>query len=164
MGFEMNRRCFFGRAALVVGAALAASMAGRARAEQRGTPEDAKAMVAKAIELYKAKGAASFDIMNKGESMGFRHGDIYIFVFRAGAQPRVVAQAADSTRVGLDVTTLTDSAGKAFGKEMLARASAEGAWVDYVRNNPVTNKEEPKSSWVRLYDGYVFGCGIYKAP
>jgi cytochrome c len=160
----MNRRRFISRGAIVVGIALAASMPGRSHAEQRGTPEDAKAMVAKAIDLYKAKGTASFDIMNKGEATGFRQGDIYIFVLSAGAQPKVVAQAADSTRVGLDVTMLTDSAGKAFGKEMLARASADGAWVDYVRNNPVTNKEEPKSSWAVFYDGYVFGCGVYKAP
>jgi signal transduction histidine kinase len=75
-----------------------------------------------------------------------------------------VVQAADLTRIGLDVTGLTDSAGKEFGKEMLARASAEGTWVDYTRNNPATNKEEPKSSWVVLYDGYIFGCGVYKAP
>jgi len=159
----MNRRTFLRLCAPIVGFAFAASMAARPRAQQRGTPEDAKAMVAKAIELYKAKGTASFDIMNKGEASGFRQGDIYIFVFSAGPEPKVVAQAADSTRVGLDVTTLTDSAGKAFGKEMLTRARAEGAWVDYIRNNPVTNKEEPKSSWVVLYDGYIFGCGVYKA-
>ncbi len=160
----MNRRSVLRCGAVVICFALAALMPASPSAEQRGTAADAKAMVAKAIDLYKAKGTASFDVMNEGEATGFLHGDIYIFVFSTGAEPKVVVQAADSTRIGLDVTTLADSAGKEFGKEMLARATAEGAWVDYIRRNPSTNKEEPKSSWVVLYDGYVFGCGVYKAP
>ena len=160
----MNRRSILRCGATIIGFALAAWMPARLHAEQRGTAADAKAIVAKAIDLYKAKGTASFDTMNKGESTGFRQGDIYIFVFSTGAQPNVVVQAADLTRIGLDVSTLTDSAGKEFGKEMLAWATGEGAWVDYIRHNPTTNKEEPKSSWVVLYDGYVFGCGVYKAP
>ena len=75
-----------------------------------------------------------------------------------------MVRAVELTRIGLDVTTLTDSTGKAFGKEMLIHAAAAGAWVDYIRHDPTTNQEEPKPSWVVLYDGYVFGCGVYKAP
>jgi len=160
----MNWRSVLNRRAFLIVLGFAALTPGALGAEQRGTPEDAKAMVAKAIDLFKAKGPGSFDIMNQGETTGFRRGDIYIFVYRAGPDPKVVAQAADPTRIGLDVTTITDSTGKAFGKEMLTRANAEGTWVDYMRTNPVTGKEEQKSSWVVLYDGYVFGCGVYKSP
>jgi len=160
----MHRRSMLDRRGFLIALGFVSLAPGVSSAEQRGTPEDAKAMVAKAIDLFKAKGPASFDIMNQGEATGFREGDIYIFVFRAGPHPKVVAQAADQTRVGLDVITITDSTGKAFGKEMLARANAEGTWVDYVRTNPVTGKEEQKSSWIILYDGYVFGCGVYKSP
>src|SRR5439155_21672238 len=94
----------------------------------------------------------------------FREGDIHLPAFRAGSDPKVVAQAAAQTRVRLHVITITDSTGKALGKAMLARANAEGTWVDYVRTNPVTGQEEQKSSSIILYDGYVFGCGVYKSP
>jgi len=43
----------------------------------------------------------------------------------------------------------------------LAGATPEGAWVDYFRVNPQSGKDEPKSSWVVLHDGYIFGCGVY---
>ena len=56
---------------------------------------------------------------------------------------------------------LMDSRGKAYGKALLAGATAEGAWVDYSRVNPQSGKDEPKSSWVVLHDGYIFGCGVY---
>jgi hypothetical protein len=82
----MNRRSVLRCIAFV----LAAWIPARLRAEQHGTAADAKAMVAKAIGLYKTKGTASFDTMNKGETTGFRQGDIYIFVFSTGAQPKVV--------------------------------------------------------------------------
>ena len=155
----MNRRSLLRG---IVIATLAAFLPAASRAEDRGTPDDAKAMVAKAIELYKAKGKGSFKIMNRGESTGFRKGDIYIFVFSTGPDAKILVQGADQKRVGVDVAGLKDSDGKFFGKEMLSRVTADGVWVDYKRTNPATNKEEMKSSWVVLYDGYVFGCGVYK--
>ena len=72
----MDRRNILRRNFLFAGFGTAALLPASLRAEQRGTPVDAKAMVAKAIELYKAKGMASFDTMNQGEATGFRQGDI----------------------------------------------------------------------------------------
>jgi len=158
----IDRRSLLGRLGLFAAAGLLLSP-GSARAEERGTPEQAQAMVAKAIALFAAKGEAAFPIMQQGAATGFLKGDLYIFVFSTGPAARIVVQAADQKRVGLAVATLVDSDGKAFGNEMEDRATAEGAWVDYKRINPATNKEESKSSWVVLYGGYVFGCGIYKA-
>ncbi len=158
----IDRRSLLGRLCLFAAAGLLLS-AGSARAEERGTPAQAQAMVAKAIALFAAKGEAAFPIMQQGAATGFLKGDLYIFVFSTGPAARIVVQAADQKRVGLAVATLVDSDGKAFGNEMEDRAMAEGAWVDYKRINPATNKEESKSSWVVLYGAYVFGCGIYKA-
>jgi len=152
--------------ALLLGPLLAgAVLLNMAAAQQCGTPADAKAMVAKAIELYDATSAAeAFKVMNQGEATGFLEGDIYIFAFSTGPSAKVVVQAADQNRVGLDVASLKDSAGKLYGEEILKQATPDGAWVDYMRLNPSTQKEEQKSSWVVLHDGYVFGCGIYKTP
>ncbi len=158
----MNRRNLLWRGILVFG--LVTVSPSGPRAEMRGTVADAKAMVTKAIDLYKAQGKASFGIMNRGKATGFRQEDIYIFVFTTGPSAKVVVQATDPKRIGVDVAGITDSSGKPFGKEMLEKATAEGAWVNYAAINPVTRREEQKSSWVVLYDGFIFGSGVYRAP
>jgi len=157
----VDRRSVLGGVGFLVLSLLTAS-AEPARADERGTPEQAQAMVAKAVALFATKGEAAFPVMQQGAATGFLKGDLYIFVFSTGPAAKIVVQAADQKRVGIPVATLVDSEGKAYGKEMLDRATAEGAWVDYKRTNPATNKEEQKSSWVVLYAGYLFGCGIYK--
>jgi len=146
------------RTLLVIGL-LAGGMAGAA-AEERGTADEAKAMVARAIALYREKGAAeAFAIMNRPDG-GFRDHDLYIFAY--GPDRKVVVQANDATRIGLDADSVKDVDGKAYGTESLAAATPDGAWVDYRRLNPATGKVEQKSSWLVRVDGYVFGCGIYK--
>jgi cytochrome c len=135
----------------------------KARAAERGTAQQAQAMVAKAIALFREQGESSFAVMNRGAATGFLEGDLYVFVLETGPGGRTVVQALDNKLVGDVVAGLTDSRGMRFGQEMLARATPEGAWVDYVRLNPQTGKEEPKSSWVVRFGGYIFGCGIYKA-
>ena len=146
------------RALLVIGL-LAGGMA-EATAEDRGTADEAKAMVARAIALYREKGAAAaFAIMNRPDG-GFRDHDLYIFVY--GPERTVLVQAADPTRIGLRGDFVRDVDGKYYGKESMDAATPEGVWVDYRRANPATGKIEKKSSWLVKVDGYVFGCGIYK--
>lgn len=157
----MRRRALLGAlaASLIAGGLVPA--ASPAWAQTHGTREQAQAMVAKAIALYDAKGKAAFEIMDQGPASGFRQDDLYIFVIGTGPDARVVAHGLDRGRIGEVVAGLTDSRGRAYGKELLAGATAEGAWVDYFRINPQSGKEEPKSSWVVLHDGYIFGCGVY---
>ena len=146
------------RTLLVIGL-LAGGMAGAA-AEERGTADEAKAMVARAIALYREKGAAeAFAIMNRPDG-GFRDHDLYIFAY--GPDRKVVVQANDATRIGLDADSVKDVDGKAYGTESMAAATPQGVWVDYRRANPATGQIEQKSSWLVRVDGYIFGCGIYK--
>ncbi|MFO1057590.1 MAG: cache domain-containing protein [Dongiaceae bacterium] len=141
-------------------AAFVVAGSGGASAEDRGTAAEAQALVAKAVQLYKDKGAkAAFAAFGKRNG-GFRDRDLYIFVI--GPDHKVVAQGVDAGRVGLDAMKLKDSEGKLYGQAMIDAATAEGAWVDYVKLNPQTGIEEPKSSWVVKVDDYVFGSGIYK--
>jgi cytochrome c len=141
-------------------AALVVAGLGGARAEDRGTAAEAQALVAKAIQLYQDKGAkAAFAAINKRNG-GFRDRDLYVFVI--GPDHKVKAQGVDAGRIGLDAMTLKDSEGKLYGKAMIEAATPQGAWVDYVKLNPQTGIEEPKSSWVVKVDDYVFGSGIYK--
>jgi signal transduction histidine kinase len=78
-----------------------------------------------------------------------------------GPDHKVVAHGLDAKRIGHDVTKFVDSDGKAYGKEFIAKASESGSWVDYKRTDPLTNQVMSKSSWIVLYDGYIFGSGIY---
>lgn len=127
--------------------------------ETRGTAEEAQAMIARAIAAYDAQGEAAFAAMNS-PSPEFRDRDLYVFVI--GPDNLVVANGIDASRVGQDLAQLVDSAGKAFGKEMIERANEQGVWVDYVWRDPVTEAEMQKSSWIVRHAGYIFGCGIYK--
>jgi cytochrome c len=134
-------------------------LAGPVDAEDRGTEAQAKALVAKAIAAYDAKGTSVFAEMT-APSTAFTQLDLYMFVI--GPDHKTAAHGADASQVGRDVLALKDSSGKLYGRELFDKATQNGAWVNYVFKDPATGKEEPKSSWVVRHDNYVFGCGVYK--
>ncbi len=125
----------------------------------RGTAGEAQALVDKAIARFQEAGPeAAFAEINDRKGR-FVDRDLYIFVI--GPDKIIAAHGADAARIGMNVMELKDVDGKLYGPE-LAAAPAEGAWVDYKFKNPVSGEVEPKSSWVKSVDGYVFGCGYYK--
>ena len=125
-----------------------------------GTARDAQIMVERGILVFEDEGAANvFASINMGLP-DFRHDDLYLFVIDA-ADGLLVANALHPDQVGTDVLGLKDVDGTPFGRNILEQATTHGAWVDYKYENPMTGQVEPKSSWVVLHDGYVFGCGIY---
>lgn len=89
----------------------------------------------------------------------FRDRDLYVFV--VGPEGTVVGHAFDPVRLGLEVRTVKDSAGSPYGQRILDEATAEGVWIDYLRIDPETGEERPKSSWVKRHAGYIFGVGVY---
>ena len=127
--------------------------------EARGTADEAKAMVGRAIAAYDEKGVAALAEMTAPSSV-FRDRDLYIFVY--GPDHRIAAHGADAAHVGRDLAEYFDVDGKPFALELAERATAEGVWVDYKWQDPLSGEVRPKSTWVVLHDGYVFGCGIYK--
>jgi cytochrome c len=71
-----------------------------ASAADRGTEAQAKALVAKAIAAFDAKGKSAFAEMT-APSTSFVDRDLYIFVI--GPDHKTVAHGAAANRVGLDV-------------------------------------------------------------
>jgi cytochrome c len=129
--------------------------------EQRGTAEEAQALVAKAIALYDATNAeTAFAAYNNREGE-FVDGDLYIFVY--GPDRTVVSHGADVQLIGTPIDTLIDIQGKPFGAAIMDGATEQGVWTDYTWYNPVNRELHAKSSWIVLHDGYVFGAGIYLA-
>jgi signal transduction histidine kinase len=125
----------------------------------RGTAEEAQALVARAIAAYDAEGKHAFRRMTV-PAPEFRDRDLYVFVI--GPDHRTVAHGGDASLLGEDVTANVDPDGRHFGREFVEKASESGTWVDYKVLDPQSGKVLPKSSWIVLHDGYIFGAGIYK--
>ena len=87
-------------------------------------------------------------------------GPWYVFVIDAD-DGAIVAQPTQPELVGTDAGALTDVNGKAFGRE-LAAADGDGAWVDYVFENPDTGELQRKNTWVVRGGGLIFGSGWYE--
>ncbi len=140
---------------------LAAAFAGLAA--DRGTAEEAKKMVARAVALFKEKGKAAFDEINGGKK--FRYKDLYVFAHSVGPDATVVAYGGPPVSpppLGRKSTDITDADGKPIGRMFQELATEEGVWVDYRWMNPTTKTPEEKSSWLVRAGGYIFGCGVYK--
>ena len=117
-------------------------------------------MVADAIAYYDANGdMATFEMIN-ADNPRFHRDDLYVFVIADSGMSH--AHPVKNELVGKDLTTLQDANGKLFVEEFIEVAGADGAWVDYVWEDPTSGEVEDKSSWVVLHDGYIFGAGIYK--
>ena len=127
---------------------------------ERGTAEEAQAMVARAIELYDQAGMGdAFRQITLSPEPGFRDRDLYLFVVdQAGF---MAAHALYPQSVGTNGINAMDSAGTRYVREIVTHATAEGAWVDYIFIDPLTGAPAPKSTWVVLHDRFIFACGIY---
>lgn len=128
-------------------------------ADEKDDREQAKAMVEEAIALFRAKGAEAVIAAVNMPGTTFLKGDLYVFII--GPHGRTVAHGFDHTRIGLQVAGLVDADGKPYGRELM-KATTSGKWVDYKWVEPTTRHLEPKSTWIKRFDDYIFGCGVYK--
>jgi cytochrome c len=116
------------------------------------------AMVEKALRLYDAKGReATVAYYNSPQSVD---GEWYVFIadenndIIAHPNPGVVGDnLLDET--GVDITGYRQG-------EVIASATEEGKWVDYIFLNLATGKQEYKHAWVVRHDGLIFVSGWYQ--
>ena len=142
---------------------LTATTLAKKHQKKRGTPAQAQAMVAKAVALFdKAGMKAAFDRFTNRPAPEFNHLDLYIFVLKAEEGARIVSHAQSRSIIGTNASTLIDPGGLNIGRAILDKVKPEGAWVDYGWKDPLTGKIVPKSSWVVLHKGHIFGCGVHK--
>jgi cytochrome c len=129
--------------------------------QQRGTPEEAKMLVEKAVAYVKANGEekAIKELNNpKGE---FVKGDLYVFA----VDPKGVLLANTNLPqlVGTNIYNSPDSRGKLVRKEYVDLANSKGSgWVEYHQLNPVTKKDEAKVTYVQKVGNLILACGAYK--
>ena len=152
------KKLFAGIAFAILGVFMctAASAAG-----DRGTSDEAVAMVKKAVAYYKANGREkAFAEFNNPKGQ-FIDRDMYILVLDSnivmlahGVNPRIIGKSLIDTK---------DADGKPFAKEFYEIGNKHGkGWVDYKWPNPVTKTVDLKSTYVEKVDDILIGCGIYK--
>lgn len=152
----MNFRLFAG---LTVVAAL---MGAPALAQDVGSPAEAQALSAKALDhLGKAGAASAFKDFSDPKG-AYVDRDLYVFCL--DAEGVVTAHGGNPALVGKSLKAVKDSDGKEFVAEMLKVGAGAGTgWVDYKWANPTTKKIEAKSSYVsKVASGGVCGVGVYK--
>ena len=131
--------------------------------QTRGTADEAKAMLMRAIAAVKADKAKALDMFNKGEG-GFRNGDLYVFCANA-TDGTLVAIGNPNLKqaLGLDVRTGQNSTGKAFGEEIFAamqKPEGQISEVSYVGPRPGADDTLlAKVSLVARAD-HDLGCGV----
>jgi len=147
----------------VSGAALTLSAATFAQQVQFGAPQEAKAMLDKAVATVKADQAVALAMFIKGEG-GFRDRDLYPFCFRNGDGKALASPPA--VPAGTDVRTLKDPTGNVYGLELYAAAQKpEGqiTEVSYMFPRPGGEaKPVPKVSFVTRVGELGCGVGYYK--
>ena len=135
-----------------------------AGAAEKGTADEAVAMVRKAAEFLKKNGKEkAFAEFNNPKGQ-FIQKDLYIFTFLANGDGIEQANGANVKLVGKNVLEMKDADGKYLIKDILALGMGkEGkGWIDYKWPNPSTGTIDGKRTYVERVDDVVIGCGIYK--
>ena len=146
---------------MLMAAAVAAMMVWSglaALAADRGTPEEAKAMVEKAAALLKAEGPDKAFPQFNDQKGPFHDRDLYVFVQNHDAVN--VAFGGNPALLGKNVGNLKDVDGKPFIRDM--QALKGGGAVEYKFINPETKAVETKISYVIWVGDYLVGVGAYK--
>lgn len=142
--------------AMAVVALLASVAAG---AGDKGSPEEAKAMLDKAVAAMKADEAKALASFNDPKG-GFVDRDLYVFCFDKDG--KITASGGNPAMVGTDTKTLKDPDGKAIGAEMVALAAKGGGTIEYKWMSPATKQVASKVSFVKPAGSQTCGVGAYK--
>ncbi|SUB00240.1 Methyl-accepting chemotaxis protein 4 [Pannonibacter phragmitetus] len=132
-----------------------------AHAAERGTPEEAQALLTKAKAHFDSAGMeqAFKDFATPGGEWHDR--DLYVFCLDATGVMRT--HGVNAKLVGQNLAGLKDADGKLFTMDIINAGMKGSGWADYQWSNPSTKKIEPKSSYVEKFaDDLVCAVGIYK--
>ena len=126
----------------------------------RGTPDEAKAMLTKAIEHYNAVGRKQALADFTGRKAPFFDRDLYVSCI--GPDHIIAANGGFPSLVGSSVDTWKDADGKSVGKASYDAVSSTGAGsVRYRWFNPVSGRIEPKVLFVQKVSDDILGVGAY---
>ena len=155
-------KAFFGVVAgAVVFSLMSASPAVLAAAD-KGSKDEAIAMVKRAVALIKSDGKEkAFAAISDPGNTSFHDRDLYVYVYDMNGV--ALAHGNNPKMVGKNLMGLKDNEGKMMIKELVELAKTKGSgWVDFKWPHPVTKTVEPKAGYVEKVDDILVGSGIYK--
>lgn len=127
----------------------------------RATPEQAKAIMWRAVDELKRQGVQAFPRFNDING-GFVQDDTYVFVVGI-KDMRMHAHGAMPRLVGRNVAELLDANGKPIIRPMIDIVTSKGEGsLDYQWRNPVTGKIESKRTFLQRVGEYMIGVGYYQ--
>ena len=147
---------YFYRTLLAGLVALAASAASAGESE-RGTAQEARAMLERAVEAVRADKAKALEAFNAVDG-GFRDRDLYVFCVNAADG----IETAHPTHKGTRIADLKDANGFAFGEAIMETAE-EGEIKEVAYMWPRPGSEEPakKITYVTKVDDQICAVGFY---
>jgi signal transduction histidine kinase len=155
----MNRRHFSN---IIIGTALALTFSGFAVAQERGTFDEAKALVNKGLAHVKKVGnEAAFKDFTEDKA-NWTNKDIYIFAL--DMKGNQVAHGFNTKQIGKNFWEFRDAGGKLAIQEFTAAAAKGTGIVEYYWAHPTSKKVEPKVAYIARITGtdYYIGAGAYK--
>lgn len=135
---------------------------GMASAADKGSAEEAVAMVKKAVAYINEHGQekAFAEFANPANTQ-FHDRDLYIFVYDMGGT--CVSHGNNPKMVGKNLLDMKDHDGKFIIRGFIDIANTKGkGWFDYKWPNPVSKAVEQKSGYVEKTGNLIVGSGIYK--
>ncbi|MES2948026.1 MAG: cache domain-containing protein [Pseudomonadota bacterium] len=134
------------------------------QAAERGTADEAKALVKKAAAYLTANGRDKALAEFNNTTGQFVSKDLYVFVYNVNGDGINLAHGANPKMVGKNLLELKDGDGVFIVKEFVkaANSKAGSGWVDYKWPHPVTKALEAKSTYIEKVGDLLIGCGIYK--
>jgi signal transduction histidine kinase len=139
-----------------------ACAAGSTLASERGTKDEAKAMVEAAVAHIKAVGAEKAYADFTNDKGNWVKKDLYVMVY--DSKGTALAHGANAKLVGKDMSAVKDANGTPIVNGMVALAAKGGGWFDYDWPDPLTKKIMPKTTYaVKQPNGEGFvGVGVYR--
>jgi signal transduction histidine kinase len=131
-------------------------------AAERGTAEEAVAMVKKVVSYLKANGKEKTFAEVNNPNGQFVKGDLYVFVHDLDGL--CVAHGGNPKLIGKNLLDLKDATGFQMVRGFIDVANTKGkGWVDYKWPNKTTKEVENKSTYLEKADNLIISVGIYKS-
>jgi hypothetical protein len=126
----------------------------------RGTPDDARAMLQKAVDHYNSVGREQALADFTGRLAPFFDRDLYVVCM--GSDHVETANGGFPQYVGTSADLLKDTNGNPLGKTTWDNASTSAVnSVNYLWTNPVSGQTEPKTLFFQKVVTDVCGVGVY---
>jgi hypothetical protein len=144
---------------IVIGMA-ALAFTGITIAAEKGTAEEAMAMVKKGVAFIKANGKEKAFAEFNNPKGAFIDRDLYVMCYDMAGNNK--CHGSNPKLIGKNLLEIKDADGKFIVKSFIETANGGKGWVDYKWPNAITKAIEPKSTYVEKVDDVLIGVGIYK--